>query len=85
MFTVYVLKSASLKKKYIGSTGNLPARLRQHNQGKVRATKGGRPWTIVYHELFQTNVEARRRELSLKSGQGRAELDRILERRGSAP
>ena len=41
MFTVYVLKSASLGKRYVGSTGNLQARLRLHNQGKVRATKGG--------------------------------------------
>ncbi|MBI3662742.1 MAG: GIY-YIG nuclease family protein [Acidobacteria bacterium] len=85
MFAVYVLKSASLGKRYVGSTKDLPSRVSQHNRGKVRATKGGRPWTLVYHELFQTNAEARRREISLKSGQGRAELDRILARGGSAP
>jgi putative endonuclease len=85
MFSVYVLKSASLGKRYVGSTANLVARLQQHNQGRVRATKGGRPWELVYSEDFPSNAEARRREISLKSGKGRAELDEILAKRGSAP
>jgi len=82
MFTVYVLKSASLGKRYVGSTANLEARLQQHNQGRVRSTKGGRPWELNHTEVFETNSEARRREFSLKSGKGRAELDRILEGKG---
>jgi putative endonuclease len=85
MFFVYVLKSDSLGKRYVGSTGDIQTRLRQHNQGKVRATKGGQPWMLIHHEVFATLSEARRRELSLKTGQGRAELDRILGRGGSAP
>ena len=85
MFTVYVLKSDRTGKRYIGSTADVAARLQQHNQCKVRATKGGRPWRLVYSEQFETNAEARRREISLKSGKGREELDRILGRRGSAP
>jgi putative endonuclease len=85
MFTVYVLKSARQGKRYVGSTANLAARLRLHNQGRVRATKGGRPWELVHSELFETNAEARHREMSLKSGKGRAELDDKLSKRGSAP
>ncbi|MGH9787378.1 MAG: GIY-YIG nuclease family protein [Candidatus Acidiferrales bacterium] len=85
MFTVYILRSEVTGKRYVGSTGNLQSRLQAHNRGKVRATKGGRPWTLIYREEFATNSEARQRELSLKSGQGRAELDRLLLREGSAP
>ena len=85
MFFVYVLRSELTGKRYVGSTGNLDARLLQHERGKVRSTKGGRPWKLVYRQQFETNREARRRELSLKTGQGRAELDRVLKKQGSAP
>ena len=85
MFTVYVLCSERTGKRYVGSTKNLPVRLEQHNRGKVRSTKAGLLWRVVYAEVFRTNREARRRELSLKAGQGRAELDRALRRGGSAP
>jgi putative endonuclease len=85
MFTVYVLRSQRTGRRYVGSTGDLAQRLKEHSGGKVRATKGGRPWTLVYKENHTTNSAARRREISLKSGQGRAELDRIIGRGGSAP
>src|SRR5712692_4140279 len=85
MFAVYVLRSATTGKRYVGSTGNLSSRLQQHNQGNVRATKGGRPWELLYYERFETNTQARQRELSLKAGKGRAEPDRIFRERGSAP
>ncbi|MDA2914200.1 GIY-YIG nuclease family protein [Acidobacteriia bacterium AH_259_A11_L15] len=85
MFTLYVLRSELTGKRYVGSTSNVASRLEQHNRGKVRATKGGRPWKLVYVEQFNTDRAARRREVSLKGGQGRAELDRILCRGGSAP
>ena len=85
MFAVYVLQSTTTGKRYVGSTRNLAARLRQHNQGRVRATKGGRPWKLVYFEQFQTNREARQREIFLKSGRGRAEIAQVLAGRGSAP
>ena len=85
MLTVYVLRSLKHGKRYVGSTGQLEARLEAHNRGKVRATKAGRPWVLVYQEQHATNGEARQREASLKTGKGRAELDRLLGLRGSAP
>jgi putative endonuclease len=85
MFYVYVLRSERTGKRYVGSSSDIATRLEQHNRGKVRATKGGRPWKLAYQEEYETNGEARRRELALKSGQGRAERDRMLGRGGSAP
>jgi putative endonuclease len=85
MFAVYVLRSLVTGKRYVGSTGDLSARLQQHNQGRVQATKAGRPWKLVYFEEYATNREARAREVSLKRGKGRTELDRILSCGGSAP
>ena len=85
MFTVYALRSLKTGKRYVGSTGDLEARLEAHSRGKVRATKGGRPWVLAYREEYVTNGEARKREASLKTGKGRAELDRLLGLGGSAP
>lgn len=78
MFFVYVLFSNSLSKRYVGSTSNLDKRLSEHNSGKSKFTKGGIPWQLVYSEQFDTNSDARKRELFLKSGAGRKFLDSIL-------
>jgi putative endonuclease len=66
MFYVYVLYSAKLKKRYVGSTDDIPKRLRLHNAGRSRFTSGGFPWALVHSESFNTRSEARKRERFLK-------------------
>jgi len=78
MFVVYVLYSDKLNKRYIGSTRDLNNRLKEHNTGKSKSTKAGIPWKLIYQEYYQSNQDARRRELILKSGVGRKFLDQIL-------
>ncbi|KKR45832.1 MAG: hypothetical protein A3A97_04460 [Candidatus Terrybacteria bacterium RIFCSPLOWO2_01_FULL_40_23] len=78
MFYIYVIKSLSCSTRYIGSTGNIEKRLEEHNQGRVRYTKGRRPWQLIYSEKFVTLGLARKREIYLKSGQGRKFLDSVL-------
>jgi putative endonuclease len=75
MAIVYVLWSQSLQKRYVGSTLDLDKRTREHNAGGSRFTSGGRPWVVVHVERCDTVPEARKRELHLKSGIGRAWLD----------
>ncbi|MEK6557984.1 MAG: GIY-YIG nuclease family protein [Candidatus Margulisiibacteriota bacterium] len=77
-YCVYVLKSVSHRTRYVGSTRDIKARLEQHNTGKVRYTSGRRPWVLVYTEEYSSRSEAMRREKSLKTGSGRAELNGIL-------
>jgi len=77
VFSVYVLWSSKLNKRYVGSTENLKRRLNEHNKGANRFTKGGTPWILVYREEYSTRSEARRREIFLKSGVGRSWLDRV--------
>ena len=74
-FWVYVLQSGVTHRRYTGSCEDLDRRLHEHNTGQSKATRHGVPWTLVYSESFATRAEAVRRERSLKSGQGRAELD----------
>ena len=78
MYSIYVLLSVNYGTRYVGSTENVQKRVKEHNGGKVRYTKGRKPWKVIYKESFSTLSEARQRELFLKSGQGRKFLDSIL-------
>ncbi len=78
MYYVYVLQSIVYKTRYVGSTEDVIKRLMEHNAGRVRYTKGRMPWKIIYQESFISRSEAMRRELFLKTGQGRKYLDEKL-------
>jgi putative endonuclease len=56
---VYVLKSLKDGRLYKGLSTDVNARLSQHNAGKVKATKGFRPWVLVHTEQFETLFAAR--------------------------
>ncbi|MFC1559573.1 GIY-YIG nuclease family protein [Candidatus Margulisiibacteriota bacterium] len=71
MYYVYILKSIAFNKIYIGYTDNLATRIKKHNTGSVRSTKAYRPYKLVYSEGYEDKKAARKRELFLKSGQGR--------------
>jgi putative endonuclease len=77
MYYVYVLWSEKLKKRYVGSTKNLEQRIKEHNSGKTTFTKSGVPWKLIYYEQYTSLSEARKREIFLKSGQGRKLLDEL--------
>jgi putative endonuclease len=70
MFYTYILKSESTSTFYYGHTHDLKGRLKIHNAGKVRSTKGKRPWKIHYFEAYNTKGEAIKRELFFKSIDG---------------
>ena len=76
----YILWSRRLKKRYVGSCHDLKKRLDEHNRGRQRFTKGGMPWELVYREEYSNYSLARKRELFLKTGQGRKYLDDIFRR-----
>lgn len=78
MFYVYVLKSQSSGRRYLGYTSNLKKRLDDHNTGESRYTKNRGPGELAYKELHVTKTEALKREKFLKSGKGREFLDKIM-------
>jgi putative endonuclease len=79
MYYVYVLKSLRDQKLYIGQTNNLIKRIKQHNQGLVKATKKRTPFKLLYYEVSNILEDAIQREKSLKTGFGRAYLKRRLD------
>jgi len=73
-FFVYILRSESSGRSYVGHTADLQKRLAEHNIGKSKATKGKGPWRLIYQEEFETRSLAACRELYFKTIEGRIEL-----------
>lgn len=67
-FYVYILECSD-KTYYVGCTNNLEKRLHEHNHTKkaARYTKMRRPVTLLYREELGTFLDARRREIEIKS------------------
>ena len=78
MYIVYAIKSEVDNRIYVGFTDNLTRRLREHDSGKTKSTKGFRPWKLFYTERVSERMEARKREKYLKSGSGKEFLKQIL-------
>jgi putative endonuclease len=70
MFYTYILKSLKDGRFYYGSTSDLEKRLKYHNSGQVKSTKGRRPLVLHYQETFETKQEAIRREMFFKTIDG---------------
>ena len=79
MAHVYVLKSQSTKKFYVGCSERLSSRLAEHQSGQVISTRGRGPWDLVYQELFENLAEARRREQQLKSWKSHRSIQELID------
>jgi putative endonuclease len=71
MVTVYVLLSLKDEATYVGMALDSVKRLKEHNSGKNRYTKGHLPWKIIYTEEHPDWASARIREKYLKSTAGK--------------
>jgi predicted GIY-YIG superfamily endonuclease len=68
---VYILRSVRRPgETYIGVTGDLRRRLRQHNAGQSEYTKRFIPWKIETYIAFSDAEKARAFERYLKRGGG---------------
>ena len=79
MIQVYVIESLLDETWYTGIAINANNRLKEHNSGKNRFTKGHLPWQIIYIEIQNDWNEARTREKYLKSAAGKRWLKKKLE------
>jgi len=61
MWFVYVLLNKE-ERMHIGISESPQRRLREHNSGKTKSTKGIAPWKIVFTETCNNSREARERE-----------------------
>lgn len=78
MIAVYALVSEKNGDVYVGISKDAKKRLKEHNSGKSRYTKGLRPWKIFYIEYSSDWASAREREKYLKSGIGKEFLKSMV-------
>jgi putative endonuclease len=83
MFYVYILRSQTTGKFYIGQTENLERRLHYHNSGYSKSTKSGVPWELVYNEEFEDRTSAMKREVELKRKKSKIYIKGLIDRRAS--
>ena len=74
MYYTYVLHRSKDGEWYTGASSDLKARLKEHEQGKVRSTRFQRPLRLVYYEACLEAEDAYRRERYLKTGKGKRYL-----------
>jgi len=79
-YYTYILYSEKLDNYYIGSTGNLQDRLNKHNRSKKGFTSTGKPWALVYSEVFDSKAEAMAREMQLKNWKNRERFESLIKR-----
>ena len=77
-YFIYVLKSKKDGKFYTGCSENPERRLKEHNAGKTISLFKRRPLIIVYQEMYSEEIQAKRRERFLKTGQGRKFLKTVI-------
>jgi len=67
MFFVYIIRSNSFDKYYVGQTNDFDSRLKRHNDGYEGFTKPYRPWEKVLVLEKSSRVEAMELENKLKN------------------
>ncbi|MFT3811416.1 MAG: GIY-YIG nuclease family protein [Micropepsaceae bacterium] len=79
MFYVYLIESlAADGQRYVGLTGDLRRRLKEHDGGKSLHTSKFRPWRLVTYVSFSEQAKAEAFERYLKSGSGHAFANKRL-------
>ncbi len=69
MYFTYVLRSLRNGDLYVGSTEDIDARVKLHNNGRVRSTKAYRPWILLEKKEFGSRSQAVQHERFLKNHQ----------------
>jgi putative endonuclease len=78
MYSVYILFSEKINKYYIGYASNVQDRLSKHNNKSKGFSNTGRPWTIVYTEVFDNKKDVMDRELQLNKWKNRVRLEALI-------
>jgi putative endonuclease len=75
---VYILRSSSTDKYYIGSSENPERRLHFHNTIEKRFTSRYHPWEIAFQQEFESKQEAELAERKIKSWKSRKMIEKII-------
>jgi putative endonuclease len=76
-FYLYILRSASTGRFYIGHAGDVARRVSEHNRNRTPSTRNRGPWELVYSEEFATRSAATQRERALKRMKSHAWIEQV--------
>jgi putative endonuclease len=76
--SVYILRSKSSGRYYVGMSENPERRLEFHNTKEKGFTSRYRPWELVFARTFATKEEALVVERKIKSWKSRTMIERLL-------
>lgn len=79
MYYCYILKSLKNGKLYIGSTPDLKARLKSHNNGENKATKPNIPYELIFYSGFKNKKDVINCEQYFKTTAGWKRINKMLE------
>lgn len=78
MYFVYILRSVTDKKLYIGFTQDIKKRFSEHQARLVFSTKGRGPFKLIFFEAYLSKTDALRREKYFKTNKGKRTLKLML-------
>ncbi|MBI1983831.1 MAG: GIY-YIG nuclease family protein [Acidobacteria bacterium] len=76
-FSLYILRSTSTGKFYVGHSEHPARRVTEHNYNRSAWTRNRGPWELVYTEKFATRWEASRRERTVKKMKSHAWIEEL--------
>ena len=79
IYFLYILKSKSANKFYVGIYQNPTLRLQYHNSFEKRFTARYRPWEIVFSHEFNSKTEAANIESKIKSWKSSKMIQRVID------
>ena len=85
MYTVYIIYSKRIDRFYIGFSSDVEDRLLKHNRSAKGFTSIGKPWVLVYTEIFSEKKSAMAREKQLKNWKNRERLLTLIQRGSEHP
>jgi putative endonuclease len=77
-YFVYILKSKSFDKYYVGSSQNPKLRLNYHNSIEKGFTSRYRQWELVFEREFDSKEKALAAEQKIKKWKSKVMIDRII-------
>lgn len=78
MYLVYIIQSLKDNSYYVGYTNDLDDRIKRHNSGRSKATKGRIPWKLVYTEEYKIKSEAMQREHEIKRKKSKKYIEWLI-------
>jgi len=75
---VYILKSKTNSKYYVGATTNIVKRIKKHKSGQVYSTKRIGNLELVFKQKFKSLSQARKVEFWIKSYKKRNLISKII-------